>query len=112
MKIMNPIKFNNNDKLPKSALRPYKSNKIMTIERKGIMPHLEILTKYAAKHAVSFSDVESNAIVEAMEDHALEMLQGYTDFLVKHGYCDTDVYYESPPAIDRYLNPQLREELI
>lgn len=34
------------------------------------MPLLKILTKYAIKHAVAFSGVESNAIVEAMQEHA------------------------------------------
>ena len=41
------------------------------------MPHLEILTKYAIKHAVAFSGVESNAIVEAMEDYALQQTAKY-----------------------------------
>lgn len=31
---------------------------------------LKILRRYAAKHAVSFNDVESNAIIEAMYDYA------------------------------------------
>jgi len=34
------------------------------------IPLLEILTKYAIKHAVAFSGVESNAIVEAMQEYA------------------------------------------
>ena len=34
------------------------------------IPLLKILTKYAIKHAVAFSGVESNAIVEAMQEHA------------------------------------------
>jgi len=34
------------------------------------IPLLKILTKYAIKHAVAFSGVESNAIVEAMQEFA------------------------------------------
>jgi len=34
------------------------------------IPLLKILTKYAIKHAVEFSGVESNAIVEAMQEYA------------------------------------------
>lgn len=30
-------------------------------------------------------------------------LASYTDFLLKAGYCDVDVYSESPTAIDQYL---------
>ena len=39
-----------------------------------------------------------------------DLLTEYTDFLVKHGYCDTDVYYEPPSTIDRFLVPQLRDK--
>ena len=45
------------------------------------MPHLEILTKYAIKHAVAFSGVESNAIVEAMEDYALQQTAKYKELV-------------------------------
>lgn len=31
-------------------------------------------------------------------------LTEYTDFLLEHGYTDTDVYDEPPTAIDRFLN--------
>lgn len=34
------------------------------------IPLLKILTKYAIKHAVVFRGVESNAIVEAMQEYA------------------------------------------
>jgi hypothetical protein len=37
-----------------------------------------------------------------------EKLTEYTDFLLKEGYCDTDVYCEPPTAVDQFLNPKLR----
>ncbi|KKL98661.1 hypothetical protein LCGC14_1822180 [marine sediment metagenome] len=30
-------------------------------------------------------------------------LQQFVDFLLKEGYCDTDVYAEPPTAIDQYM---------
>jgi hypothetical protein len=39
------------------------------------IPLPEILTKYAAKHAVAFSGAESNAIVEAMYEYASEQTE-------------------------------------
>jgi len=34
-------------------------------------------------------------------------LTNFLDFLLKEGYCDSDVYSESPSAIDRYMHPNL-----
>lgn len=31
-----------------------------------------------------------------------DLLARYTEFLVKNGYCDSDVYSESPTAIERF----------
>ncbi len=55
----------------------------MTAKEKQIntIPLLEILTRYAAKHAVSFSGVESNAIVEAMYDYATEQTAKYRELV-------------------------------
>ncbi|HNQ69637.1 MAG TPA: hypothetical protein PKN32_14790 [Bacteroidales bacterium] len=47
----------------------------MNAEYKSTIPHLTILAKYAAKHAVAFSGVESNAIVEAMEEYAEQRIR-------------------------------------
>jgi hypothetical protein len=33
----------------------------------------------------------------------MSILEDYTQFLLKEGYCDTDVYAEEPTAIDQYL---------
>jgi hypothetical protein len=41
-------------------------------EKISTIPLLEILAKYAVKHAVAFSGEESNAIVEAMYEYASE----------------------------------------
>ena len=32
----------------------------------------------------------------------LELLKAYTDWLLKNGYADTDVYCEPPTAIDQF----------
>mgnify|MGYP001573560047 CR=1 FL=1 len=32
-----------------------------------------------------------------------ELLENYTNWLVKHHYCDSDVYTEEPIAVERYL---------
>ena len=44
-----------------------------------------------------------------MKDYAIEVLSDYTDFLLKEGYCDTDVYSELPTAIDRFMHPKLNK---
>lgn len=42
------------------------------------------------------------------EEWSKYRLTEYTDFLLKEGYCDCDVYTEPQSAIDRFLNPKLR----
>lgn len=41
--------------------------------------------------------------ISALSQARQEALEQYTDFLVKHNYCDSDVYAEEPKAIDRFL---------
>ncbi len=38
-----------------------------------------------------------------MKNHLAHELQDFLDFLLKNGYCDTDVYDESPTALDAYF---------
>ena len=47
----------------------------------SMIPLLEILKKYAVKHAVAFSGVESNAIVEAMYEYASEQTEKYKELI-------------------------------
>jgi hypothetical protein len=42
-------------------------------------------------------------------DYAKEVLGRYTAFLVKEGYCDSDVYCEPPTTIDRFIYPKLNK---
>jgi len=46
----------------------------------------------------------SDIVVMAMTEWGKDLLTEYTDFLLKNGYCDSDVYSEPPSAIDQYLN--------
>lgn len=34
----------------------------------------------------------------------MNLLKEYTDYLLKNGYCDTDVYSESPTSIDDFMS--------
>ena len=36
------------------------------------------------------------------ESHDKDLLTQYTDFLLKNGYCDCDVYCEPPTAVDQF----------
>lgn len=43
-------------------------------------------------------------IIDNIEDNeTIEVLDAYNKFLLEHGYTDTDVYEESPTAIDKFL---------
>ena len=50
--------------------------------------------------AGKFRIVSHASVSEEVKIH----LKAYTDFLLKEGYCDTDVYSEAPTAIDQYLS--------
>lgn len=39
----------------------------------------------------------------------LTLLNEYTEFLIKNSYCDTDVYSESPTAIDDFMSGKSSE---
>jgi len=43
-----------------------------------------------------------------MDQYSLQELTNFLDFLLKEGYCDSDVYGEPPTVIDQYLDPRLR----
>jgi len=73
----------------------------------------EFYEKYEdQKHATKYEDeifVLLKYVFELMEEYAKETLSDYTDFLLDHGYCDTDVYCEPPTAIDRFMHPKLNK---
>ena len=46
-------------------------------------------------------------VTSLMDSYSKYMLYEYTEFLLKNGYCDTDVYCEPPSAIDRFFHPSL-----
>ena len=45
-----------------------------------------------------------------MNELIKDELNDYTEFLMKYGYCDTDVWCEGNSAIDRYMHPELRDK--
>ena len=49
-------------------------------------------------------------VFKIADEYMKDMLKMYTDFLLRHNYCDADVYCEPPTAIDRFLFPSLREK--
>jgi len=42
-----------------------------------------------------------------MDEYGKYIITEYTTFLLKRGYCDSDVYDEPPSAIDRFYIPIL-----
>jgi len=46
--------------------------------------------------------------IEYHEEKNKDELTSFLNFLLKEGYCDSDVYCEGNSAIDRYLHPKLR----
>ena len=47
--------------------------------------------------------VPTSEMEKLMNELIKDELTRYTDFLLKNGYCDSDVYCEGNSAIDRYL---------
>ena len=51
--------------------------------------------------------LDVDGIAKWMDDYndqfKKDILTDFLDFLLKEGYCDTDVYCEPPTAIDQYL---------
>ena len=41
--------------------------------------------------------------INLIDNFKKDELSDFLDFLLKEGYCDTDVYYEPPTALDQYL---------
>jgi hypothetical protein len=50
-----------------------------------------------------------SAIDRMMEEYVKVILTEYTLFLVKNGYCDSDVYDNPPSSIDRFMHPKLNK---
>lgn len=50
------------------------------------------------------------ALLTTLKQQREKVLEDYTNWLVKHRYCDSDVYAEEPKAVDRYLIEQQDEK--
>ncbi len=49
---------------------------------------------------------ENKALKLRKRSDELTLLEKYTNFLLEHCYCDTDVYSETPTAIDEFMKGQ------
>lgn len=80
----------------------------MTAEYKSMIPHLTVLSKYAAKHAVAFCGVESNAIVEAMEEYAEQRIREnyvekeFVEWYIKGDHNFATVFNSNPPQFTNF----------
>lgn len=54
--------------------------------------------------------ISAEDIIFLMNEFVKNELTEYTDYLMKYGYCDTDVYLEGNSAIDRFMHPELRNK--
>ncbi len=67
----------------------------------GLSLNKEILSILNAGNPVEHANIFTGMRIRSL---ILDTLKDYTDFLLKEGYCDTDVYDEQPTAIDQFLN--------
>jgi hypothetical protein len=76
----------------------------------NLMHRLEkgIASYYAGYNSGQFTKLEkeNEALKLRKRSDDLTLLDKYTKFLLKHGYCDTDVYDEPPTAIDEFMKDQ------
>jgi len=54
--------------------------------------------------------VPMSEMEKLMNELIKDELTDYTKYLLKAGYCDSDVYCEGNTAIDRYMHPELRDK--
>ncbi len=50
--------------------------------------------------------IDHEGAEKLLENYKKDVLTDFLDFLLKNGYCDTDVYCEPPTVIDQYLIKQ------
>jgi len=62
----------------------------------------EFLKNKLPKPLDEFSMFSGKLAKVLMEQFAKDEVNRFLDFLLKEGYCDTDVYAESPTAIDQF----------
>lgn len=58
----------------------------------------------AAKHN---EKIDKKIAELRLRSYDKDLLSKYTDFLLEHGYVDTDVYEEPPTAIDQFISKTL-----
>jgi len=59
--------------------------------------------RYIEARAEATKDIEA-LITKAVVEERERVVVDYTDFLIKYGYVDSDVYTEEPKAVERYLS--------
>jgi hypothetical protein len=55
-------------------------------------------------------EIAEERLEKYIQERIKSALTDYTDFLLKYGYCDSDVYCEGNSAIDRFMHPNLRDK--
>lgn len=53
--------------------------------------------------------LEKDDILLMTSEYAKDVLMDFVDFLLKEGYCDSDVVSEGNTAIDKFMHPELNK---
>ncbi len=65
---------------------------------------------HQADYTYPVENLENERFESDLDELFKDELTKFLDFLLKNGYCDTDVYSEPPSAIDRYMHPSLNNQ--
>jgi len=60
----------------------------------------DVIESYAA----TFDDIMESYAAQKCWEREKYVVTEFQDFLLKNGYCDTDVYAEPPTAIDQFFS--------
>jgi hypothetical protein len=58
----------------------------------------------------SMVEIYEKRLEKYIQERIKTALTEYTNFLLKYGYCDSDVYTDGNSAIDRFMHPNLRDK--
>jgi len=55
-------------------------------------------------------EIAEERLEKYIQERIKTALTEYTNFLLKYGYCDSDVYTDGNSTIDRFMHPSLRDK--